>query len=284
MLYNLIIVLSVVLSMGCVTLLGLTGLPCVLAAAGLALVWFLLLGLLAALVLFLICRTVDQTQPVTEDSPFFRKLAGLYIDALIRLFRIRLHPSGFQQAPKEGRFFLVCNHLFIADPALLMHCLPRAQLAFVTKKENEKLPFVGPIMHKLLCQSIDRDNDRASLKGILNCIKFIKEDKASIGIFPEGGTSKDGKLHKFRAGAFKIAQRTRVPIVVCTIQNSKPIFHNALRFKPTHIQLHLVKVIQPEEYEGMNTNQMADMAYNLMLQDLGEDFRPEAPKAAPQSE
>ena len=96
-----------------------------------------------------------------------------------------------------------------------------------------------------------------------------------MALFPEGGTSKDGKLHHFRSGAFKIAQRTKVPVVVCTLQNTRPILHNGLRLKPTDVELHLVKVIQPEEYAGMNTVQMAQMAYDLMIQDLGPEFLPE---------
>lgn len=275
MLFYAILILSLLSGGAAAVCTGFDLLPAALLFVGTALGSFLLLWLLAALVLWLICLSVDQSKPQTEDSPFFRALAKIYISGLIKLLNIHIHTEGTEQMPKEGRFFLVSNHLFIADPAFLLHVFPKSQIAFITKKENEKLPFVGPMMHRVLCQSIDRNNDRASLKSILNCIKIIQEDKASIAVFPEGGTSKDGKLHKFRAGAFKIAQRTKVPIVVCTLQNTRPIFHNALRFKPTHVQLHLVKVIQPEEYEGMNTVQMADMAYSVMLEDLGEPFRVE---------
>ena len=52
---------------------------------------------------------------------------------------------------------------------------------------------VGKFMHKILCQMIDRDKDRPALRVILKCIQLIKEDKVSIGVFPEGYTSKDNK-------------------------------------------------------------------------------------------
>ncbi|MBQ9166160.1 MAG: 1-acyl-sn-glycerol-3-phosphate acyltransferase [Oscillospiraceae bacterium] len=275
MLFYAILILSLLSGGAAAVSTGFDLLSAVLLFLGAALGSFIVFWLLAALILWLICLPVDQTKPQTEDSPLYRKLAAVYISGLIRLLRIRIHTKGLEQIPTDGRFFLVSNHLFIADPAFLLHVFPRSQLSFVTKKENQKLPFVGPIMHKILCQPIDRNNDRASLKGILNCIKIIQEDKASVAIFPEGGTSKDGKLHHFRAGAFKIAQRTKVPVVVCTLQNTRPIFHNALRFRPTDVELHLVKVIQPEEYAGMNTVQMTDMAYEIMLEDLGDSFRTE---------
>ena len=233
-----------------------------------------LLGLLLAVAfLWLCCKAVDMEKPQEEDSPFYRAIMYPYIEALISLVGVRLHTRGLEQTPKEGRFLLVCNHLFIADPGILLHCFKKSQLAFVTKKENQRLPIIAPIMHKILCQPIDRENDRAALKTILKCISLIKEDKCSIGVFPEGYTSKDGKLHHFRPGVFKIAQKANVPIVVCTIQNTKPIFKNLRKLKKTDVDLHLVTVIPPEEIKGLSTVEVSDRVYACMIADLGEEFR-----------
>lgn len=239
-------------------------------------VCFYLLGLLLAfLFLWICCKAVDQEKPQEEDSRFYRTIMHVYIEALISLVLVRLHTHGLEKTPKEGRFLLVCNHLFLADPGVLLHCFKKSQLAFVTKKENQSMFIVGPIMHKILCQPIDRENDRAALKTILKCISFIKEDKVSIGVFPEGYTSKDGKLHHFRPGVFKIAQKTGVPIVVCTIQNTRMIFKNLAKLKKTDVHLHLVGVIPPEDIQGKSTVEVSDMVYEMMLSDLGENFRPE---------
>lgn len=234
---------------------------------------YLVLFVLAVAFLWICCKAVDMQKPQEEDSRFYRCLMYPYIEALISLVGVRLHTKGLEKTPKEGRFLLVCNHLFIADPGILLHCFKKSQLAFVTKKENQSLPIVGPIMHKILCQPIDRENDRAALRTILKCISLIKEDKCSIGVFPEGYTSKDGKLHHFRPGVFKIAQKANVPIVVCTIQNTKPIFKNLKKLKKTDVELHLVEVIPPEEIKGLSTVEVSDRIYACMIADLGEKFR-----------
>lgn len=234
---------------------------------------YLGLLLIAVAFLWICCAAVDMDKPQEEDSKFYRALMHPYIEALISLVGVRLHTEGLEKTPKDGRFLLVCNHLFIADPGILLHCFQKSQLAFVTKKENQRLPIVAPIMHKILCQPIDRENDRAALKTILKCIQLLKEDKCSIGVFPEGYTSKDGKLHHFRPGVFKIAQKANVPIVVCTIQNTRPIFKNLRKLKKTDVELHLVEVIPPEEIKGLSTVEVSEKVYACMIADLGEEFR-----------
>ena len=235
---------------------------------------YLVLFLLAVLFLWICCARVDMEKPQEEDSKFYRRLMHPYIEALITLVGVRLHTKGLEKTPEEGRFLLVCNHLFIADPGIILHCFRKSQLAFVTKKENQKLPIIAPIMHRILCQPIDRENDRAALKTILNCIALLKEDKCSMCVFPEGYTSKDGKLHPFRPGVFKIAQKANVPIVVCTIRNTRPIFKNLAKLKKTHVDLHLLEVIPPEEVKGLSTVELSERIYACMIADLGEEFRP----------
>ena len=248
------------------------------AALWMAVVWFavccLVLFLMAFGFLVLVCALVDLDKPQEHDSKFHRAVVYLYVEALIRLVMVRLHTSGLEKTPKEGRFLLVCNHLFLADPGILLHCFRKSQLAFITKQENQQMFVVGKLMHKILCQPLDRDNDRAALKTILKCIQLIKEDEVSIGVFPEGYTSKDGKLHHFRSGAFKIAQKANVPIVICTIQNTRQIFKNLAKLKCTDVELHLVDVIPPEKYKDMTTVEISDMVYERMISDLGENFRP----------
>ena len=233
---------------------------------------FLVLTLAAFGFLCLVCALVDMDKPQEHDSPFYRRVAQVYIGALIGLLRIRIHTKGLEKVPADGRFVLVCNHLFIADPCVLLHCFPKSQLAFVTKQENQKLFIVGKVMHKILCQPIDRENDRAALKTILKCIQMIKDDQVSVAVFPEGYTSRDQKLHHFRSGVFKIATKTQVPIVLCTLQNTQDIFHNIKRLKKTYVPLHVVDVLQPETFPGRTAVDISQEAYEKMLEDLGPAF------------
>lgn len=239
-----------------------------------------LFALLAAVfLLYLVCRRVDLSVPQEEDDPRFRRFAGIYIDALLRL-TMRLRVSGREKLPTSGRFLLVCNHLCDLDPPVLLHAFPDSQLAFISKRENSTMPIVGGIMHRLMCQMINRENDREALKTILRCIQLIKEDKVSIAVFPEGYTSRDGKLHHFRSGVFKIALKTGVPIVVCTIRGTNRVFSGLQPFSLSSIhpgarvEAHLVDVISPESYRGKTAVEIGDQVYAMMLRDLGPAYAP----------
>ena len=184
------------------------------------------LAIIALAFLWIVCALVDLDKPQEEDDPVYRSIMYVYIEALMNLVLVRLHTRGLENTPKEGRFLLVCNHLFIADPGILLHAF-----------------------------------------------RMIKEDKVSVAAFPEGYTSKDGKLHHFRSGVFKIAQKANVPIVVCTIQGTRNIFPNLRKLRTTPVELHLVEVIPAQELKGKTAVEIGDRVYESMIADLGEDFR-----------
>ncbi len=265
---------------------GITVISAILAAlicvgTGNGQIWVYLLSFLGCFVFglavafgffYIMCKRVDRSVPQEEDSPFYRGMTKHYIQTVVDLARIKVVTKGMDKLPTEGRFLLVCNHLCIADPAVLLHCFPESQLAFVSKRENDDMFLVGEIMHKLQCQLLNRENDREALKTILKCVEMLQQDKASIAVFPEGYCSEDGLLHHFRPGVFKIAQKTGVPIVVCTLRGTTDIIPSLKKLKSSRTELHLVGVVQPEEYKGKPTVEIADRIFHMMADDLGPDL------------
>ena len=228
--------------------------------------------------LWLMCAIVDFDKPQEHDSKFYRFLAKIYIEALVPLVQVHIHKRGLEKLPKEGPYVVMCNHQSIADPVLLLEAFPQAKLTFISKQENHDMFLIGKLMHKLMCQLLDRENDRQALKVIIRCIQLVRDEKMNLGVFPEGYCTTNGRLQHFRPGVFKIPLKTKVPIVVCTVNNTLQIFDNLPKLKPTDVDMHLVGVIQPEEYEGLTTVQLADKVFQMMLQDLGPEYAPLEPK------
>lgn len=244
--------------------------------------WLWLLPLVAFLMLValllctfgylqLLCRLVKPDQEQDGDDRHYRKVAELVIESVMPLVRIGVKTKGLNQVPADGRFLLVCNHVCNLDPAPILYALPGRQLAFVAKKEVQGYFMVGPFLHKLQGQFINRDNDREALKTIIKCIQIIKEDKGSIAVFPEGGIHEDRKFQHFRPGVFKIAQKAKVPVVVCTLKNSRDLIQNLLHLKRSDVEFSVLTVIKPEEFEGLTTPELADRVYHVMAEDLGPE-------------
>ena len=274
MLLNLIYVLSALVALG------------ICAAAGgfssLAWLWLLPLGfvgsfLLCAVVCFLYVwlsdRYSDPDAQYDSDDPHVRGIIRWYAPAVFRLLGCKIETSGTEKLPADGRFLLVSNHLADLDPGIFFITFPHNQLSFIAKKEVQDMPIVGRLMRKILCQFVDRENDREALKTILRCISILKEDKANIAVFPEGKKSTDQYLlHHFRPGVFKIAQKANVPIVVCTLRGTQNILPNAKKLRRTHIRLNLAEVIPAGELKGITAVDIAHRVHAIMAADLGAEF------------
>ena len=273
MLLNLIFAFSALAALG------------ICAAAGgfstLAWLWLLPLGFVGCYVLCLIVCflmvwiSARGTNPEAEfdtDDPYIRGIVRWYAPAVMRLLGCRIQATGLEKLPADGRFLLVSNHLADLDPGIFFTVFPQNQLAFIAKKEVRDMPIIGVLMRRILCQFVNRENDREALKTILKCISILKENKANVAVFPEGRKSTDRYLlHRFRPGVFKMAQKADVPIVVCTLRGTQNIFPNAKKLRPTPIRLNLVEVIPAGELKGVTTVDIAQRVHSLMAADLGAE-------------
>lgn len=231
-------------------------------------------GILLALFLFIwgCCAVIPRNENPEKDSPFYRHLAHFTIEGILELLQVRLHVEGLELLPEEKRVMLVCNHLDILDPLMLIHVMPQLHLGFVAKRESREMFLVGPLMQKILCQFLNRENDREGLKTILHCVDLINRREVSIGAFPEGTTSPDGKLMAFRNGIFKIAQKTHVPVVVCTLQNTQFIFKNARHLRHTDVHVHVAEVIRCDGPDRVIATELGRRAHAAMARDLGPEL------------
>ena len=175
---------------------------------------FLALVVLFLLVVLVSCLFVDPKKLLEKPSGYFRFLLNEFCRIALALGGVHVNVTGLEKVPRKGRFLLVSNHRFAFDPIVFYAVMPWAELAFLSKKENFSIFIVAQVMREVLCLPVDRNNDRESLKSILKAIQFIKDDKASIAVFPEGGTNKtDAPLLPYPSWS----ARWSIPAQFCTI-------------------------------------------------------------------
>ena len=87
------------------------------------------------------------------------------------------------------------------------------------KKELRKLPLVGAACEAAGHIFIDRSSPMSAKKSNDDASRKLVNG-SSVVIFPEGTRSKDGKLGKFKRGAFTLASEIKLPIVPLTIKGT----------------------------------------------------------------
>ncbi len=234
--------------------------PC---ALGLSAGIFLGALVLLALVMLLSGCFVDLAREQKTRSRWFSFLIEQFLFIAFLFAGVRIHKKGLELVPREEKFLLVSNHIYDFDPAIFLHCMPWARLGFISKKENYTMFYVNKVMHCLHCLPIDRENDRAALKTILKAAQILKTCDHSMAIFPEGYESKTGELLPFRNGAFKIAQRAGVSVVVAILRGTKDIPQNMFR-RPTHIDMEILGVIPAQEVCSAPSQAVGDRAHLMM--------------------
>lgn len=226
-----------------------------------------LLHLLFAVAAILLINT---KKPPKKGESFYRALFDSVLSILLKLLCIKIKITGLEKVPEDGRFLVVCNHQHDFDCAVILHAFPKAEIAFVAKKEIYKdKKFIARAMHKLNCFPIDRENNREAAKAIISATKYIKEDAGSVCIFPEGYVSKTTEILPLRNGAFKIAYKAKVPVVVCVVDGTRSIPKNVFR-RGTKINFSVLDVIGPERFDEITTVEIGDIVHDKMVDALVE--------------
>ena len=164
---------------------------------------------------------------------------------------------GLENIPKENGFLMYGNHQGLFDIVAIGATCPNP-LAAVLKKELGEIPFVKQVKECTNSFCMDREDVRQSMTVINNVIKEVKAGRNYL-IFPEGTRSKKGnEMLEFHSGSFKCATKTKCPVIPVAFINSFKVLDEK-GCKPVNVQIHYLKPIYPEEYEGMKTNELADL-------------------------
>ena len=171
---------------------------------------------------------------------------------------VNLTCTGLENIPAPGNPFMIYgNHQGMFDIVALAATCP-TPLGAVLKKELVGVPLLDQIRDCTKSFPMDRDQVRQSPTVIQNVIAELKNNRAYI-IFPEGTRSKTGNtMGEFHGGSFRPVVKTKCPIVPLCFINSFAVLDQK-GSKPLEVQMHYLKPIQPEEYEGMKAAEIAAM-------------------------
>ena len=227
---------------------------------------YILLFIVYVFIIFIIGLFLNTKKECTFNKKYYFIIQNT-LTVVFQLLRIKTKVNGLDKLPSNSKFLLVCNHNSNFDPMIIIHKLNKYNQVWISKPENMKFPIAGPYIHKVGFIPINRDDPRKAIKSIIKASDLLSNNICNVCICPEGTRNKTDKpLLEFHPGSFKIATRSSAPIVIVDIKNSKQIKKN-IPFKSTKVELNILKVIYPSQYENLNTNQLAEISYNTILED-----------------
>ena len=180
----------------------------------------------------------------------------------------RMTVEGQENIP-AGPCVFVGNHRSYYDIPILLTALD-APHGILAKEELEKIPLLNRWMKLLGCVFVKRDDIRASVKA-LNDATAIVESGRSFVIFPEGTRYKgeEGGAGEFKAGAFRIAIKTGVPVVPVAISGARGLFEgHGLRATPGDIRVRILPAIQTAGMSKAEQKQLPDAVRQTILAQL----------------
>ncbi len=134
---------------------------------------------------------------------------------------------------------VVSNHQSWFDTFALAAHLP-VRYRFVAKKELGEIPIFGKAWKLCGHVSVDRGNREAAIESLDQAWREIHEEKLTMVLFPEGTRSSDGRLKRFKKGAFVMAVQGQVPLVPVAVVGSRAVMaKGSMRVRPGKITLRI---------------------------------------------
>lgn len=183
---------------------------------------YLILYTIICLPPFLVLFLVGKCNPRMRAVISQRIVIYLGFKPILFLSGVKLTVKGKEHILKNQAALYVFNHRGFYD-ILAGYCTAPYPTGFVSKMEIKKAPVVSQWMQYMNCLFLNRDDMKQGLKTILEGIELLKNG-TSLYIAPEGTRNKGEELLEFHEASFKLAEKSKCPIVPVAINNTDAIF------------------------------------------------------------
>jgi 1-acyl-sn-glycerol-3-phosphate acyltransferase len=209
---------------------------------------------------------------IKEHNKHVERITSDWARFLVKRAGLTIHVHGKENLSQDETYLIVSNHQGNFDIPILMGYLGQ-KLSFISKVEVKKIPVVPMWMEHMNCIFMDRTNRRQSIEAIYQGAKNLQEGN-NVVIFPEGTRSKGEPMGAFKKGSFKIAAKSRTPILPVTIDGSfKAMEANNNLIRPAEVHL----TISPPLYNhienpDMDVAELSELVKSQIETKLSQDL------------
>ncbi len=177
----------------------------------------------------------------------------LWSQAIIRLLFLPIHVEGREHMDPHQSYVIIPNHQGAFDIFLIYGFLNR-HFKWMLKAELRKMPFIGKACESAGFIFVDQKGGPKKMKETHDRARQVLQDGVSLVVFPEGARTWDGRMRKFKRGAFQLADELQLPLLPITINGSFEVlprskgYVNFVKWHPLSLVIH--PAIAPRRAEG----------------------------------
>ena len=181
----------------------------------------------------------------------------------------RRQVEGLENIDRNKPYVIVLNHRSMTD-IMALYFVP-LQFRWVSKREVFRIPFFGQFLVLHGDIAIERGNGAEAMRKVTAKGKQWLDRGVCVSIFPEGTRSKDGEIHRFKAGAFVLAKEAGVEILPIVMDGTDSMVrpNRLFRWKNT-IKIKILPPVTAEHVAAADQKALADEVHDSMVAALNE--------------
>ena len=147
-------------------------------------------------------------------------VSRLIVLPVLYIYPLRMRRFGMEHLPRTGPVLIVCNHVSVADPIILMAAARKRRTSMIAKRELfQKHPVFAWLLRTYRAIALDRSKP-ADFTAIRRACALLDEGEAVV-VFPEGHVSRRGTMRRGAPGAGFFGLRAGVTVVPAVIWNTQ---------------------------------------------------------------
>ena len=202
--------------------------------------------------------------------------------AILWVGGVKVRTVGAEKLPAGQPHVLVSNHQSWFDIFALVVVLPELP-RFVGKEELNRIPVFGRAWMACRQVSINRKDQAEAFGALERAGRYIREEAASVVMFPEGTRSADGRLRSFKKGAFVLAIQSGVPMVPVFVAGSGEVMRKGSALvRPGTVEVRFGDPLATGDLAHEHRDGLRHDAWNAVarLGRMGEEARDEPPTSS----
>lgn len=233
--------------------------------------WFIsfVISVLLSFPMLLKAKSLEKKGKLKELDEYAFKVTTKWAKSRMKASGAKVTVYGEENIPDEPVLFM-SNHQGDFDIAIFMASINK-NTGFVAKIEMKKAPIVYPWMKYIHCVFMDRNDIKQSLQTIIEGINVLKNGHTLV-VYPEGTRSQGDEMGSFKHGTFKLATKSKVPIVPVTLDGTYKLMEaNNGAITPAEVNVYIHKPVRTENLTKEEIAELPEKVKNIIASKLPQN-------------